>query len=91
MNQLIFVAIATMSCGPGVPIPSSSGSHGFLSRCSFKEEVIVRAEDLKKLKDYKYILGTFSSKIEIGCLIETTDNRVYIGGKPCRRILGSAR
>jgi len=84
MNTLIFVSISTMLCS----IEAFNVGSNTYRRCQFDKEVIVRAQDLKKLTTFKYLLGPISGMEIEGCLVSTVDGELFFSGKPCRNLIG---
>jgi hypothetical protein len=82
MNTLIFVSILSLQCNQA----------GEFYRCVYDTEVIVRAQDMKKLTSFKYRLGPVAQTLNEGCVIETVDGNTYRSGKKCREhILGGQK
>jgi hypothetical protein len=76
--MLVFVVIYSMSCS----------APGATPRCLFDKEVIVKAQDLKVLKDQKYMLGPISKEVSVGCKVTLENGNEYISGKTCRSMMG---
>jgi len=82
MTNLLFVSLAMMTCW------NTTDKAQPLQRCVYKQEVIVRAEDLRSLNERKYLLGTISKKANVGCFITLSTGETVMSGNPCRRIFG---
>jgi hypothetical protein len=81
MTSLLFVSLAMMTCW-------NTTDKNPLQRCVYKQEVIVRAEDLRSLNERKYLLGTISKKPSVGCFITLSTGETVMSGNPCRKVFG---
>lgn len=88
MNTLIFVSIAVMKCNLQMALIASNYVPDQPLRCEYGKEVIVKAEQLSRMEEKKYLLGPYSRELQIGCIVTLANGDMLLSGKPCRRLMG---
>jgi hypothetical protein len=98
MNTLIFVSMAVMKCNLQMALISSNYQPDQPLRCEYDKELIVKADQLSRMEEKKYLLGPISrepqvgpisrGEPQVGCIVTLSNGDMLFSGKPCRRLVG---
>jgi hypothetical protein len=63
-------------------------SSDFPRRCTYDRELIVSADQVSQMEEFKYKLGPIANTLNTGCIVLTKQAHVYYIGKTCRKVIG---